>query len=218
MLPLSNSSAYESKPSFDAVTWYGSIANSEITLYYEFKTSSNAVKLGKGTHGPDGTWKASETIVDVLYKSDKFSEKFNPMHKFIYQDETFYLTGGERMLNDVQLDFSVLLLDADMTPLATIPMDLPQEMNMEDILGNHTVPTLKRMSETVAVSFQHRNETETGALEYTQFMYFVDLQQFLPKQRVVPAPKAPPKPENNSFVSQLLQRIVQVVQWVFRRR
>jgi len=36
MLPITNSSAYESKPSFDAVTWFGSIADSEITLFYEY--------------------------------------------------------------------------------------------------------------------------------------------------------------------------------------
>jgi hypothetical protein len=47
------------------------------------------------------------------------------MHKFIYQDDTFYLTGIKRMQNDVQLDYSVTLLDSDMTPLAIIPLDLP---------------------------------------------------------------------------------------------
>lgn len=216
IIPISNSSTYEGRPSFDAVTWFGSIANSEITLFYEFNTSSNAVKLGKGTHGADGTWSASETIVDGLFKADGFTESFRAFHKFIYQDETFFLTGSERLQNDVQFDENVLLLDADMTPLAVLPMHLPSELG--EILGNHTVPTLKRMSETVAVSFQHRNLTSTGTTEYFQFMYFVDLQQFLPKERVKPTPKAPPKPENSSIVSTILERIVAIVQWVFRRR
>jgi len=121
------------------------------------------------------------------------------------------------MQNDVQFDENVLLLDADMTPLAVLPMHLPAPM--EYIMGNNTVATLKRMSETVAVSFQNRNDS-SGANEYSQFFFFVDLQQFLPKARVNPAPKAPPKPElgGSSIVSTIMERIVSIVQWVFRRR
>jgi len=107
------------------------------------------------------------------------------------------------MQNDVQFDENVLLLDADMTPLAVLPMHLPAPM--EYIMGNNTVATLKRMSETVAVSFQNRNDS-SGANEYSQFFFFVDLQQFLPKARVNPAPKAPPKPDlgGSSIVSTIM--------------
>jgi len=97
VLAKSNSSASESKPSFQGVKWHGSIANSEITLLYEFKTSGGAVKLGKGKHDKDGSWTAIETNQDTVYKADGLTEKFSPFHKFTYQDETFYLTGTERM-------------------------------------------------------------------------------------------------------------------------
>jgi len=73
------------------------------------------------------------------------------MHKFGYLDETFYLTGSDRLFNGVQPDQSVLLLDADMMPLSLLPMDLPAEM--DGIYGNHTSPTLKRINDTVAISF-----------------------------------------------------------------
>jgi len=217
VMPILSGSLYESKPSFESVTWHQSIANSEIKLYFEFKNSANEVKLGKGTHGIDGQWSSSASLVDVLYTTDGFTASFSPLHPFIYQDETFYLAGSERMQNDVQFDENVLLLDADMTPLSVLPMQLPAPM--EYIMGNNTAATLKRMSETVAVSFQNRNES-SGANEYTQFFYFVDLQQFLPKARVNPAPKAPPKPElgGSSIVSTIMERIVSIVQWVFRRR
>merc|ERR1711865_1205342 len=97
----------------------------------------------------------------------------------IYQDETFYLTGTDRLQNGVQLEQTVVLLDADMTPLSVLPMDLPTQTQMDDIISNHTSPTMKRIGETVALSFQHRNTTEAGEEEYFQFMYFVDLQEYL---------------------------------------
>jgi len=178
IMPINGPSLYESKPSFESVEWHQSIANSKITLYFETNPSGNAVKLGKGIHGIDGQWTTEETIVDLLYTTDGFTASFSPLHPFIYQDETFYLTGSERMQNNVQFDENVLLLDADMTPLSVLPMQLPSPM--DNILGNHTVATLKRMSDTVAISFQHRDDS-TGVNEYTQSFYFVDLQQWLPK-------------------------------------
>jgi hypothetical protein len=114
----------------------------------------------------------------VLYETDGFTASFSPFHRFIYQDDVFYLAGSERMQNNVQFDENVLLLDADMTPLAILPMHLPGSLN--SIMGNHTVATLKRMNNNdVAVSFQHRDYENADAK--SQFFYFVDLQQFLPK-------------------------------------
>lgn len=55
-LPRTNNSAYENKPSFQEVTWHGSIANSEIKLFYQYATAGGAVKLGQGVHGTDGSW------------------------------------------------------------------------------------------------------------------------------------------------------------------
>jgi hypothetical protein len=49
-----------------------------------------------------------------------------------------------------------------MTPLSVLPMDLPTQTQMDDIISNHTSPTMKRIGETVALSFQHRNTTESG--------------------------------------------------------
>lgn len=86
------------------MSWHGSIANSEIELFYEYQTSGGAVKLAKGTHGTDGSWKTFETNQDTVYSTDGISAKFNPFHKITYQDETFYLAGSERLQNGVQLD------------------------------------------------------------------------------------------------------------------
>lgn len=69
-IPRSNSSKYESNPSFTDVTWNNTIAESEFTLYYEFQASDDAVKLGKGIHGKDGSWQAFETNVDALYQNE----------------------------------------------------------------------------------------------------------------------------------------------------
>lgn len=60
-----------------------------------------------------------------------------------------------------------------MMPLSLLPMHLPGDLS--EILANHTSPTLKRINETIAISFLHRNETDTGAQEYSTFLYFVDL-------------------------------------------
>lgn len=213
-LPKTNSSAYESKPSYLSVTWHGSIANSEIKLYYEFQTSGGDVKLGLGTHGTDGTWSSQETNIDAVYAADGLNKKFSPAHKFTFQDEDFYLAGSDRLQNGVQEDQNVMLLDADMTPLSMLPMDLPTEMDY--ILGNHTYATLKRISDTVAVSFQHRNTTD-GVTNYYQFLYFVDLQEFLPKARDI-APQAPPPPQHQSILTKVIDIVVKAFKWVFRRR
>ena len=62
-------------------------------------------------------------------------------------------------------------------------MHLPDDLRT-DIIGNHTYATLKRMDEElVAVSFQHRNKTDES---FSQFLYFVDLQQFVPKPKPMP--------------------------------
>lgn len=152
--------------------------------------------------------------MDSVYKANGLTEKFQPFHKFTFQDETFYLAGSDRLQNGVQLDQNVMLLDADMTPLSLLPMDLPAEM--DDILGNHTSPTLKRISETVAVSFQHRNTTN-GVDEYFQFLYFVDLQEFLPKARDI-APQKAPEPAHKSLLTKVIDIVVKAFRWVFRRR
>jgi hypothetical protein len=80
-------------------------------------------------------------------------------------------------------------------------MDLPTHTLMDDIISNHSSPTMKRTSgDTVAFSFQHRNTTEAGDEEYFQFLYFVDLQEFLPKARDI-APQQPPAPEHKSILT-----------------
>ena len=95
-----------------------------------------------------------------------------------------------------------------MTPLSVLPMHLPDNLRT-DIIGNHTYATLKRMDEElVAVSFQHRNYTDNS---YSQFLYFVDLQQFLPKQKVEPKPYEPPEPEQKSVISKVVEIIIQIV-------
>ena len=94
----------------------------------------------------------------------------------------------------MQPEENIVLLDADMTPLSVLPMDLPTQTQMDDIITNHTSPSMKRIGgDTVALSFQHRNTTESGDEEYFQFLYFVDLQEFLPKARDI-APQQPPEP------------------------
>lgn len=85
------------------------------------------------------------------YKSESLNETFYPMHKFTYQDETFYLSGSDRLSNGVQPEKNVVLLDVNMMPLSLLPMDLPTEM--DDIVSNHSSPTLKRINDTVAISF-----------------------------------------------------------------
>jgi hypothetical protein len=216
VLPLTNSAASESKPSFQEVKWHGSIANSEITLLYEFENASGAIKLAQGKHGTDGSWSTSETNEDSVYTTDGFNAKFSGFHKIIYQDETFYLTGTDRLQNGVQPEQNVVLLDADMTPLSVLPMDLPTHTQMDDIISNHSAPTMKRISETVAVSFQHRNTTDAGADEYFQFMYFVDLQEYLPKARDI-APQQPPAPEHKSILTRVIDIVVNAFNWLFRR-
>jgi len=86
---------------------------------------------------------------------------------------------------------------------------------MDDIISNHTSPTMKRISETVAVSFQHRNTTN-GVDEYFQFLYFVDLQEFLPKARDI-APQKPPEPEHRSIITRVVEIVVRAFNWIFRR-
>jgi len=216
VLPLTNSAAYESKPSFQDVTWHGGIANSEITILYEFQDGSGNVKLAQGKHGADGSWTTTVTNQDTVYSTDGFNAKFNPFHKITYQDETFYLTGTDRLQNGVQPEQNVVLLDADMTPLSVLPMDLPTNALMDDIISNHTSPTMKRISETVALSFQHRNTTESGDEEYFQFLYFVDLQEFLPKARDI-APQQPPEPEHKSIITRVMNIVVNAFNWLFRR-
>merc|ERR1712032_348633 len=132
--------------------------------------------LAQGKHGKDGTWATTVTNQDSIYTTDSFNTTFYPFHEITYQDENFYLTGIDRLQNGVQPEQNIVLLDADMTPLSVLPMDLPTNALMDDIISNHTSPTMKRISETVALSFQHRNTTEAGTEEYFQFLYFVDLQ------------------------------------------
>jgi len=117
----------------------------------------------------------------------------------------------------VQLEQNVVLLDADMTPLSVLPMDLPTQTQMDDIISNHTSPTMKRIGETVALSFQHRNTTEAGEEEYFQFMYFVDLQEYLPKARDI-APQQPPEPDHKSVLTRVIDIVVNAFNWLFRRR
>lgn len=216
-LPLTNSAASESKPSFQEVKWHGSIANSEITVLYEFENASGAIKLALGKHSTDGSWKTTETNQDSVYTTDGLSTEFNPFHKVIYQDETFYLTGTDRLQNGVQLEQTVVLLDADMTPLSVLPMDLPTQTQMDDIISNHTSPTMKRIGgDTVALSFQHRNTTESGDVEYFQFMYFVDLQEYLPKARDI-APQQQPEANHKSILTRVVDIVVNAFKWLFRR-
>merc|ERR1711957_564431 len=92
----------------------------------------------------------------------------------IYQDETFYLTGTDRLQNGVQLEQNVVLLDADMTPLSVLPMDLPTQTQMDDIISNHTSPTMKRIGETVALHSsiatqlkQERKSTSNSCISLT---------------------------------------------------
>lgn len=203
-IPRSNSSKYESTASFTAVTWNNTIAESAFTLYFELQASDDAIKLGKGIHGKDGTWQAFETNTDALYASEDLTAEFGAFSEFIFQDETFYLTGSERLLNGRRREWNVLLCDADMTPLSLLPMHLPGDLSA--VLANHTSPTLKRINETVAVAFQHRNETGSGT-EYSSFLYFVDLQEFLPKPKDL-GPRQPPEPERQSVVARIIEVIV----------
>jgi hypothetical protein len=53
---------------------------------------------------------------------------------------------------------------------------------LEDIMGNYTSPILTRINETVAITFEHYNETTTAdEYDYTQFVYFVDIPMDLPQ-------------------------------------
>jgi hypothetical protein len=125
------------------------------------------------------------------------------------------LTGTDRLQNGVQPEQNIVLLDADMTPLSILPMDLPTHTLMDDIISNHSSPTMKRTSgDTVAFSFQHRNTTEAGDEEYFQFLYFVDLQEFLPKARDI-APQQPPAPEHKSILTQIIDFFVNAFNWLF---
>jgi len=117
----------------------------------------------------------------------------------------------------VQLEQTVVLLDADMTPLSVLPMDLPTQTQMDDIISNHTSPTMKRIGgDTVALSFQHRNTTESGDVEYFQFMYFVDLQEYLPKARDI-APQQQPEANHKSILTRVVDIVVNAFKWLFRR-
>lgn len=82
----------------------------------------------------------------------------------------------------------------------------------DDIIANHSSASLKRINETVAIAFQHRNVTNetVGIEEYTSFLYFVDLQEFLPKPKDL-GPRAPPEPVKVSIMSQIIEFIVQIV-------
>ena len=99
-----NSSAYEQKPSFQSVKWNGSFSNSEIEMLYEYKSSGGDDKLGLAIKSANGTWVKHETNIDQVFNTSGFSKKFMPFHKFIYQDDTFYLAGSERLQNNVQFD------------------------------------------------------------------------------------------------------------------
>lgn len=103
-LELTNSSQSEVKPIIQSVKWNGQISNSEIEMLYEYTSQAGAVKLGLAIQSTDGTWTKHETNIDQVFSTEGFSKKFQPFHKFIYQDDTFYLAGSERLQNDVQLD------------------------------------------------------------------------------------------------------------------
>lgn len=108
----------------------------------------------------------------------------------------------------------MLLCDADMLPLSLLPMHLPGNLT-DDILANHTSANLKRINDTVAIAFQNRNETSPGVQEYTSFLYFVDLQEFLPKPKDL-GPRAPPEPVRTSIVSRIIEFVVNIVRSLFR--
>jgi hypothetical protein len=101
VLSLTNSAVNENKPSFQDVKWNGNIGNSEITLLYEFEDSAGAKKLAQGKTGSDGSWSTSVTNEDSIYTTDGFTADFSAFHKITYQDETFYLTGTDRLQNGV---------------------------------------------------------------------------------------------------------------------
>ena len=81
----------------------------------------------------------------------------------------------------------MMLTDESMTPLALLPLEMPEELG--SFMGNYTSPLLTRINETVAISFEHRNETDNnGTYEYSQFVYFVDLPVDLPQWKQVHEP------------------------------
>jgi len=105
-------------------------------------------------------------------------------------------------VNGVQLESNVLLTDESMTPLSILPMQMPK--SLDTIMGNYTTPLLTRINETVAISFEHMNETETsGAYDYTEFVYFVDLPIDLPQWKQV----YEPEPERKSIFTRILEVI-----------
>jgi hypothetical protein len=76
---------------------------------------------------------------------------------------------------------------------------------------------MKRLGgDTVALSFQHRNTTDAGVEDYFQFMYFVDLQEYLPKARDI-APQQPPEPEHKSILTRVIDIVVNFFNRLFRR-
>jgi hypothetical protein len=66
------------------VNWHGSIANSDITLLYEFTDASGNVKLAQGQHGSDGSWTTTVTNQDSVYTADSFNATFYGLDKITY--------------------------------------------------------------------------------------------------------------------------------------
>jgi hypothetical protein len=60
----------------------------------------------------------------------------------------------------------MLLTDESMTPLSLLPLQMPKSLKV--IMGNYTAPLLTRINETVAISFEHMNETyANGTYDFT---------------------------------------------------
>ena len=97
-------------------------------------------------------------------------------------EDFYYLTEAQKLQNGVQLESNVMLTDDSMTPLSILPLQMPESLG--GIMGNYTSPQLTRINETVAISFEHMNETQAnGTYEFSEFVYFVDLPFIVPEER-----------------------------------
>lgn len=134
-------------------------------------------------------------------------------------EDFYYLTEAQKLQNGVQLESNVMLTDDSMTPLSILPLQMPESLG--GIMGNYTSPQLTRINDTVAISFEHMNETQAnGTYEFSEFVYFVDLPFIVPEERQE-------DPDNNdeeeddselrSIVTQIIDVIVAIVKWVAKK-
>lgn len=157
--------------------------------------------------------------MNSVYQEYELLESFSTFSRFQYMEDFYYLTEAQKLQNDVQLESNVMLTDDSMTPLSILPLQIPESLG--SIIGNYTSPQLTRINDTVAITFEHMNETEAnGTYEFSEFVYFVDLPYIEAEKEKHDDHEEEEKDDDSelrSIVTQIIDVIVQLVKWVAKK-